>query len=311
MSNPLISVVSPEYGGAKMVSELVRRVKESVSKITEDFEIILVNDASPDNTWEEIEKECAKDKRVKGLDLSRNFGQHYAITAGLNYAKGEWVVVMDCDLQDIPEAIPDLYYKALEGYDIVRARRENRKDRFMKRLYSKIFHDVTVWLTGKKYDQSIGNFGIFNKRVINEYNKMGEVARSFGSLISYVGFRTAVVDVEHSLRAEGKSSYTLRKSLNFALDMIISCSNKPLRMAVGIGSIMSIISFILAFYNIIARLFGIIKLSGYTTTVFSIWFVGGMILMVMGVVGLYIGKIYDQVRERQLYIVANTINVEK
>ena len=311
MSNPLISVVSPEYGGAKIVSELVRRVKESVSKITEDFEIILVNDASPDNTWEEIEKECAKDKRVKGLDLSRNFGQHYAITAGLNYAKGEWVVVMDCDLQDIPEAIPELYKKAQEGWDIVQARRKNRKDRFLKRFYSKMFQNFVIWLTGKKYDQSIGNFGIFNKKVIAECNKMDEVARSFGSLINYVGFRKIVLDVEHSVRAEGKSSYTFRKSMNFAVDMIISCSNRPLRMAVGLGFLMSIVSFVLAIYNLLAKLFGIIQLGGYTTTVFSIWFVGGIVLMVMGVLGLYIGKIYDQVRKRQLYIVANSINIEK
>ena len=198
MSNPLISVVSPEYGGAKMVSELVRRVKESVSKITEDFEIILVNDASPDNTWEEIEKECAKDKRVKGLDLSRNFGQHYAITAGLNYAKGEWVVVMDCDLQDRPEEIPNLYYKAMEGWDIVFARRMHKKFGFWKKMSSKFFHDVYDWLTGVKTDNAINNYGIFKKTVIDEYNKMEEVCREFVTLISFLGFKSTTIDVEHS-----------------------------------------------------------------------------------------------------------------
>ena len=150
MSNPLISIVSPEYKGEKMVSELVRRIKESVSTITDDFEIILVNDASPDNTWEEIEKECAADSRVKGIDLSRNFGQHYAITAGLHYAKGEWVVVMDCDLQDRPEEIPNLYRKAMEGWDIVYARRVQRKDGFFKRMSSSLFHGVFDWFSGMK-----------------------------------------------------------------------------------------------------------------------------------------------------------------
>ena len=133
---PHISIVSPVYRGGKMVSELVRRNVESVSTITDDYEIILVNDASPDDSWDEIVKQCAQNPKVKGINLSRNFGQHYAITAGLHYAKGDWVVVMDCDLQDRPEEIPNLYRKALEGYDIVYARRVVRKDGFLKRQSS-------------------------------------------------------------------------------------------------------------------------------------------------------------------------------
>ena len=309
MSNPLISIVSPEYRGEKMVSELVRRIKESVSTITDDFEIILVNDASPDNTWEEIEKECAADSRVKGIDLSRNFGQHYAITAGLHYAKGEWVVVMDCDLQDRPEEIPNLYRKAMEGWDVVYARRMNKKFGFWKKMSSKMYHGVLDWLSGSKTDSTIGNFGIYSKKVICEFNSMKEVARSFGSLIRYLGFDVTTVEVEHDSRLEGKSSYSFSKLLKLTLDIMISNTNKPLKMAVGIGTFMSVMSFVLALYNLFAKILGIIIVPGYTTTVFSIWFVGGLLLMMMGVVGLYVGKIFDQVKGRQIYIVKKSVNI--
>ena len=176
-NNVLFSIVSPVYKGEKMVHELVKRISETVNKITEDFEIILVNDYSPDKSWEAIEDACKKDSRVKGINLSRNFGQHYAITAGLSYAKGEWVVVMDCDLQDRPEEISNLYQKAMEGYDIVYAQRKIRQDKFLKRMSSKIFHNVYDYFSGLKTDESIANFGIYSSKVIKEFNKMKERSR--------------------------------------------------------------------------------------------------------------------------------------
>lgn len=306
--NTHLSVVIPEYKGATMIHELVRRIVTSVSTITEDYEIILVNDASPDDTWCEIEKACAKDKRIKGLNLSRNFGQHYAITAGLAYANGDWVVVMDCDLQDRPEEIPNLYAKAMEGYDIVYARRVNRQDTWLKKMSSSMFHLIFNWLSGANADKSIANYGIYSAQVIHEFNQMREYARSFGSLVRYLGFEIGFVDVEHAERAEGKSSYSIKKLLKLSFDVIISNSNKPLKLAVGCGFLMSTVSFLLALYNVIAKLVGIIRVDGYTTTVFSIWFVGGILLLVMGILGLYIGKIFDQVKGRQIYIVRTTIN---
>ena len=311
MSNIKLSIVSPVYRAEKMVHMLVERIVKSVTTITEDFEIILVNDASPDASWSVIEHECVQDKRVKGINLSRNFGQHYAITAGLHYAKGEWVVVMDCDLQDRPEEIPALYQKAMEGYDIVYARRKQRQDKWLKRMTSRMFNAVLNWLSGLKKDKEVANFGIYNRKVIAEYIKIPEYARSFGSLIRYLGFRTTAIDVQHALRAEGKSSYTLHRMLKLTFDVIISNSNKPLRMAVGLGFGMSVLSFLLALYNVVARMVGIISFPGYTTTVFSIWFVGGLMLFVMGVLGLYIGKIFDQVKGRPIYIVRNTINISE
>lgn len=308
---PHISVVSPVYRGEKMVHELVRRVTENVSKITEDFDIILVNDASPDSSWAEIQKECAIDTRVKGINLSRNFGQHRAITAGLNYAKGDWVVVMDCDLQDRPEEIPNLYKKTQEGYDIVQGERVERQDKFLKKLSSTVFNSVYSYLCGIKKNKKIANFGIYKQPVIRAVCNMPERERGFGILVDYVGFKSISIPIEHGRRYEGTSSYTLSKLLKLAFGSIISNTNKPLRIMTGLGFTLSIVSLVIAFYNVIVNLLGMIGVPGFTTTVFSIWFVGGMLMMQMGIVGLYIGKIFDQVKGRPLYIVMDEINTDK
>lgn len=310
MNKPLFSVVSPVYKAEKIVPELVKRIMNSVKTITEDFEIVLVCDGSPDNSWLSIKEECAKDKRVVGINLSRNFGQHYAITAGMRYAKGEWIVLMDCDLQDRPEEIPRLYEKACEGYDIVQSRRVHRKDGFFKRLSSKAFHVVFDWFSGMKTDNSISNLGIYSRKVIDAFNGMQETSRSFGTLLSYVGFHKCTIDVEHSERFEGRSSYSFRSLMKLMFDVTISNSNKPLRIITVFGFLFSFLAFLLALYNLIAHWVGIVNVQGFTTTVFSIWFMGGVNLMVLGVVGLYIGKIFNQVKQRPLFIVAEEINVE-
>lgn len=310
-NRPLISVISPEYKGEKMVSELVRRNIAALSSITENFEIILVNDASPDNSWEAIKAECAKDKRVKGLNLSRNFGQHYAISAGCAYASGEWVVVMDCDLQDAPEEIPRLYAKALEGWDIVQARRINKQFGWWKKFTSKMFHRTLNWLSGARTDAAACNFGIYSHQVIKELNNIKEYSRSFGSLVRYLGFKACFFDVKHNRRAEGKSSYTVSKLFKLATDVIIANTNRPLKASVMLGFCMAIVSFLLALYNVLAHFLGIITLQGYTTTVFSIWFVGGLLMTMLGIMGLYIGKIFDQVKGRQIYIVKDKVNFQE
>lgn len=307
---PHLSVVSPVYKAENTISELISQLKASLSSITEDYDIILVNDASPDNSWKFIINECSIDKRIKGINLSRNFGQHRAITAGLNYAKGTWIIVMDCDLQDRPDEIPKLYLKANEGFDIVFARRIERKDRLFRRATSRFFHFIFGYLSGLKTESRVANFGIYHTKVIHQYNQMKEISRSFPSLLSYLGFKSITIDVKHSERYSGKSSYTFRKLLELSIDVILSNSNKPLKLAVKLGFSLSLLSFMLAVYNIFARLAGIITVAGFTTTVFSIWFVGGLVLFVLGVVGLYIGKIFDQVKDRQLFIVNGVINIE-
>ena len=308
-NNPHISVVSPVYRAEKIVQELVMQLHDNLQTFTNKYEIILVNDASPDFSWNIIAEECAKDKRVKGINLSRNFGQHYAITAGLTFAKGDWVVVMDCDFQDRPDEIPNLYRKAQEGYDIVQARRTGRQDTFIKRLSSTVFHIIYSYLSGIKTDKTVGNYGIYSQNVIAEFNKMKETARSFPSLLNFLGFKKTVLDVNHSKRFDGKTSYSLGKLLHLTADVILSNSNKPLKLTIIVGFIISLLSFLLAIYNVFAYLFGVIRLEGFTTTIFSIWFVGGLILFVLGVVGLYIGRIFDQVKERQLFVVKETLNI--
>jgi len=307
-NTPLLSVVSPVYRAENIIPELLKQLHENLTTITSDYEIILVNDCSPDNSWQAIVAECEKDERVKGINLSRNFGQHYAITAGLSYTKGDWVVVMDCDLQDRPEEIPNLYKKAQEGYDIVYAKRTDRQDNFMKKMSSKVFNAALDYLSGIK-QENVANFGIYHAKVITEYNKMKEYARSFGTLIRYLGFRSCIIKVKHAERFEGKTSYTLEKLFRLTTDVILSTSNKPLKLTVKFGFIISLFSFLLALYNVIAKLTGIIRVDGFTSTIFSIWFVGGLILFVLGIVGLYIGKIFDQVKERQIFIVRETINL--
>ncbi len=309
-SNPVISVVSPVYRGEHMVHELVSRIKDNVSIITNDFDIILVNDASPDLSWLEILKECEIDRRVKGINLSRNFGQHKAITAGLNYAKGDWVIVMDCDLQDRPEEIPKLYYKAMEGFDIVQGERVERQDSFFKKMSSTAFNIIFRYLSDVKKDKRIANYGIYKQDAITAVCKMPERDRAFSQLIRYVGFKTTSIPIEHGSRLEGSSSYTLRKLIKLAFEIIFSNSNKPLHMMVEMGFVMAFASMFVALYNIIAYFGGIVKVEGFTTTVFSIWFVGGLLMMQIGIVGIYIGKVYDQVKGRPLYVIMDKVNID-
>jgi len=308
---PIFSIVSPVYRAEGIVEELVLRLTQSLSTVTDNFEIILVNDASPDNSWQKILEVAKKDSRVKGVNLSRNFGQHYAISAGLSLTKGEWVVVMDCDLQDVPEEIPNLYNKAIEGFDIVFAKRMYRIDNFFKKLSSTLFHLTFHFFSGIKTDKTIANFGIYNRKVIEEFNKMPERSRSFPSLISYLGFKTTAISVKHAPRFAGESSYTFAKLIQLSFDVTIANSNKPLKIAVELGFFLAAISFLLAVYNLVAYLAGFIQVPGFTTTIFSIWFVGGLLLAMLGIVGLYVGKIFDQVKGRPLYVISEKVNFEE
>ena len=310
MEKPVhISVVSPVYMADKIVQELVKQVKENLLTITEDFEIILVNDASPDNSWVAIETECKKDKRVKGINLSRNFGQHYAITAGLSYAKGEWVVVMDCDLQDRPDEIPNLYKKAMEGWDIVFAQRKERKDGFLKKKLSKLFYYLFSYLTETKQDASVANFGIYNKKVIVAILSMKDQIRFFPTMVQWVGFRKYYLPVKHSERFEGKSSYNFKGLFKLALNSILAFSDKPLRLTVKLGFGITLISLLVMLVYFIMYLTGSIKVLGFTSLIISFWFLSGIIIFILGFVGLYIGKMFEKVKDRPNFIVQEEINI--
>lgn len=310
MKNPHISVISPVFRGEKMLDELVSRVSAAVGSITNDYEIILVNDASPDQSWAEICRICDLHKKVIGVNLSRNFGQHYAITAGLSYATGEWIVVMDCDLQDRPEEIPHLYSKALEGFDSVFAQRVIRHDTFFKKLSSKLFYLLFSYLTETSQDASIANFGIYHRKVVDAVLSMGDSMRYFPAQVQWVGFRKGVLPVDHSERAEGKSSYSFNKLFRLALDTMISFSDKPLRIMVKFGSLIVLLSILAGLYFFVKWLCGGVVVLGYTSIMISVWFLAGVVVSLLGVVGLYQGKMFDKIKDRPIFIVSETRNVQ-
>lgn len=305
----LLSIVSPVYRAENIVKELVKQIVEQVSTITEDFEIILVNDASPDNSWSIIVDECAADARVKGINLSRNFGQHYAITAGLNYAKGQWVVVMDCDLQDRPDEIPNLYRKAMEGYDSVFAQRQMRTDGWLKKRLSKSFYQLFSYLTDTKQDPTVANFGIYRRCVVDAILSMNDQIRFFPTMVQWVGFRKYYLPVQHAERFEGNSTYNLKGLFRLALNTILAFSDKPLRLTAKAGFTIAILSFALSLAYLGMYLSGHIQVIGFTSIILSMWFLAGIIMMILGMVGIYIGKVFEKVKERPTFIVAESKNI--
>lgn len=302
-----ISAVIPVYGCRAALPELHQRLGEALSEITKDYEIILVNDNCPQNSWEVIEEICKRDSHVKGIELSRNFGQMKAILAGLDHASGDWIVVMDCDLQDRPEEIGRLYKKAQEGYDVVFARRKKRKDSKMKVFLANQFYKLYRFATDGNYDGAICNFSIVRRDVIENYCKMREQHRGYVMYIRWLGYRQAVIDVEHNERYEGKSSYDLKKRINMAVELLTSQSDKVLRLFVGMGLAMSIIAFLIIIGLIIYRCVAQVSV-GWTSLIATNVLIGGIIIMVIGVVGIYVGNIFMQTKGRPLYIVRQILN---
>jgi len=301
-----ISIVSPVYRAEGILHKLVDRIESSVKLLTSDYEIILVNDSSPDNSWSEIAAIAAANPLVKGVDLSKNFGQHYAISAGLSFVTGDWVVVMDCDLQDQPEEIGKLYKKAMEGYDVVLAQREQRQDNFLKKLFSKLFYSMLSYLTGVKHDASIANFGIYHNRVISTVNRLPESIRYFPTMVKWVGFRQTAIPVTHAERAAGSSSYNMSKLVRLAIDIALAYSDKPLRLTMKLGFLITLFSLLSSFVIFIQWRMGNIKVLGYTSLVLSIWLLSGIIIFILGVLGLYVGKMFEGIKKRPVFIVKET-----
>lgn len=301
-----ISIVIPVYKAEQIMDELVTRLTNSLKAITSSYEIILVEDGGPDKSWDKIVLNAQKHPHIKGILLSRNFGQHHAITAGLDASKGNWVVVMDCDLQDQPEEIARLYAKAKEGYDIVFARRAQRQDTFFKRLSSKVFYGVFAYLSGIPQDNSIANFGIYSRKVIDTINSMREPMRAFAPMARWVGFNRTAIDVAHAERYAGESSYSWSKLFNLALDFAMAYSDKPLKLTIKLGIGISILAVLYTLYNIVLYNMGIITLTGYTSLIVSIWFLSGLIIFTLGIIGLYIGKMFEGIKNRPLYIIDKT-----
>jgi len=305
----LLSVVTPVYGCSTYLFELYYRLVKTLETLSLDFEIIFVNDCSPDDSWTEIVKLCQKDNRVRGINLSRNFGQHYAITAGLDHCCGEWIVVMDCDLQDQPEEIIKLYSKALEGFEVVYGRRTIRKDNFIKVFLSKLFYKLLSYLTDTKQDSTIANFGIYHKNVIKAILNMGDSLRYFPTMVRWVGFNQTSIIIDHAERKDGKSAYSFKKLINLSLDVMLAFSDKPLRLTVKLGLLISFLSVLFACVFVIQYLLGDIKVVGFTSLIISIWLLSGIIIFIIGIVGLYIGKTFENVKKRPTFIVKELLNI--
>lgn len=306
---PHISVISPVYGAASLLDELVDRIKTAVAQITANYEIILVEDHGPDDSWEKIKTLAANNPQITGIRHSRNFGQQYALNCGLDNARGQWVITLDCDLQDRPEEIINLYNKAQEGYDIVLASRKNRQDDFLKKMYSRIFYRTLSYLTDTQQDATVANFAVYHRKVVDALKSMHDYNRYYPTMIHWIGFRLTKLEIDHAERTDGKkSSYNFRKRLTLAFDTIVSFSDKPLRLTVKLGLVISALTALLAIALVIRYFMADVEVSGWTSMFLSFWFLSGLIITILGMVGIYVGKIFEKVKGRPTYIIGETIN---
>ena len=306
-----ISVISPVYGAPTLLRELVRQIEKTVSRLTPDYEIILVEDHSPDNSREIITDICHQNKRVKGAFLSRNFGQQYALNAGFDLSQGNYVVTLDCDLQNPPAQIKDLYEKIQEGYDIVYASRQNRPDNFFMTQGSRCFNKLMGFLTDTQQDESLAEFAIYRRKVVDAMAQMGDYRRYYPLMNQWVGFRTAKVIVNHDERTDGKrSSYSMRKRIELAVTTAVAFSTKSLRLIAVFGFVITFIAILLALFLVAKTLITGIDVSGWTTLFVSMWFIAGIMIMVMGIIAVYIGSIFEEVKHRPSYIIDEKLNFE-
>ena len=303
-----ISVVVPVYGCPEAVKPLHERLVNTLLKITDDYEILLVNDACPKDSWSEIQKVCEKDKKVIGINLSRNFGQKNATNAGIEYSTGDYVVLMDCDLQDKPEAIEELYAKIQEGYDIVYVARKDRKDNAFVKFCSKSFYKVYNYMVEGYFNSDIANYCMVKRMVVNEYCKLPEHNKDFVTILSWMGFRSATIHVESDSRLEGKSSYNMRRKINLAIDMITFHSNKPLHFFIKLGIVIGFFALCYLVYQIGMYFVDGTAPMGWTSTIAIVSLVGGLQLVSLGVIGIYIGNIFNETKNRKSYFVQEIIN---
>lgn len=312
MSEIDISVVIPVYGCPAALKPLHQRLTAVLRSLTENYEILLINDACPKGSWEIIERICREDKKVKGVNLSRNFGQIHSTNAGMQLSKGKYVVLMDCDLQDKPESIPDLYAEIEKGYDFVLSRRKDRQDSKLTLWLSGLFYKVyNHFSEGMYFDHDIGNLSIASRKVVDEYNKILDRNKSYVPMLIWMGYHSSVIDLEAEERFEGKSSYTFSKKIDMAIDLLTSNSIRPLKLVMKCGMLIAMVAFVYLSIQVI-RYFVRGDLSeGWTSIIASIFLMSGIILICLGGVGLYLGNIFNQTKGVPEYIVSEILNGEE
>jgi dolichol-phosphate mannosyltransferase len=297
-----MSVVVPAYGCVGCLETLCERLKSTLDAIASWHEIILVDDRSPDGTWEAIRDLRTRFPEVRGIRLSRNYGQHIAITVGLKAARGDVAVVMDCDLQDPPERIPDLLAELRRGHDLVLARRASRSHSRFRVVAAAWYFRLLSLVSARRIDGSYGTFSILSRKVIDAFLEFPERERHYLFILRWLGFDSGSIDYEHAQRSSGASSYTLRRLASHAFDGLFLQATHLLRWIVSAGLLFAFFGTMLAFYYIYRYMVDG-AVAGWTSLVVLLLICTGVILTSLGVIGLYIGKIFDQTKGRPLYLV--------
>ncbi|HZY79966.1 MAG TPA: glycosyltransferase family 2 protein [Cyclobacteriaceae bacterium] len=306
-----IAVVIPVFNEENNVSLLYDRLHGVMNSVGKTYRFVFVNDGSRDGTLQKIRELSAKDKHVKYIDLSRNFGHQVAVTAGLHFAKGKRVVIIDADLQDPPELIVDMDKKMDEGWNVVYARRKQRKgESFFKRITARMFYRLLKGITAVDIPVDTGDFRMMDWKVVEVLNRMPEQHKFIRGMVSWVGFKQTYVEYDRDQRHSGKTGYTFRKMLRFAIDGITGFSNAPLKVATWMGFGFSIISFLLILYTLYARFVSGNYVQGWASIMISILFIGGIQLICLGLIGEYIIRMDANLRQRPLYII-NETNAEE
>ncbi|MFM0029598.1 glycosyltransferase family 2 protein [Paraburkholderia madseniana] len=299
---PEISVVIPSYNCLGCLEELCVRLDRVLTDLVQSFEVVIVDDRSPDNSWPLINALSKRFSAVRGIRLSRNFGQHIAITAGIAAAKGKYIVVMDCDLQDPPERIPDLYRRVREGFDLVLARRIERTHSRFRVLSAKAYFASMTWLTGESVDGSYGTFSILSRQVADAFLQFTERDRHYLFIIRWLGFNGSTIEYTHDARHAGRSSYSLRKLAKHAIDGMFFQTSVFLNWIVYGGLVCTAASLVLGLF-FIYRYWVASTLPGWTSLVVAVLFSTGLILASVGAVGMYVSRMFEASKGRPLYLV--------
>jgi polyisoprenyl-phosphate glycosyltransferase len=302
-----LSVVIPVMNEQQTIPELVQRLKASVEQITDRYELIFVNDGSSDGTLSAIRHLSESDERIRYISFSRNFGHQVAVSAGLDHAFGDAVVIIDGDLQDPPELIPELWAKYREGYQVVYARRSERKgESLFKKATASGFYRILNRITDIDIPLDTGDFRLIDRKIAQHLRSMPEPNKFLRGQIAWLGYRQTFVEFSRDPRKAGKTGYPLKKMLRFALDGITGFSNAPLKFVTNAGILVSLIAFLVILYALYSHLILHITISGWTSLIISMMFIGGIQLIAIGIIGEYISRINNTVRNRPLYIVEDT-----
>lgn len=306
-----LSVIIPSYNEEKNVGIMHERLTKTLSEITDSYEMIFVNDCSKDQTLLRIKELAERDSHVKYLSFSRNFGHQIAVSAGLDFCTGEAVVIIDGDLQDPPELISKMYERYKEGYKVVYAKRKTREgETWFKKATAKIFYRLLASMTSIDIPVDVGDFRLIDRVIVEHLRNMPEKSKYIRGQIAWIGYKQTFVEYHRDARLYGTTNYPLKKMLRFALDGITAFSDKPLKIASGLGIFSAIVSLLALVYALVSHFCFHATITGWTSLILSVLFIGGVQLITIGIIGEYIARINNDVRNRPLYILDEK-NIDK